>query len=168
MKKILISLTALACLAASAFAEDSTPATLLAHLKKSQAFTVKVAEQMPEADYSFKLTPAQMSFAEQMAHIANANYFFYGTLAGEKQGDPKPASMSKADVIAFLNKSFEYSEGVLAKATPEQLNKMYSAEGGKMTGLELVMLAFDHTTHHRAQTEMYLRAKGITPTSYTF
>ena len=45
---------------------------------------------------------------------------------------------------------------------------MYSAEGTQMSGLELVMLAFDHTTHHRAQTEMYLRAKGITPTEYTF
>lgn len=168
MRKILISLVATACLGLSAFAADTTPATLLAHLKKSQAFTIKVAEQMPEADYAFKLTPAQMSFAEQMAHIANANYYFYGTLAGEKPGNPKPASLSKADVIAFLNKSFEYSEGVLSKTTPEQLTKMYSAEGTQMSGLELVMLAFDHTTNHRASTEMYLRVKGITPTEYTF
>jgi len=168
MRKILISVIATACLGLSALAADTTPATLLAHLKKSQAFTIKVAEQMPEADYGFKLTPAQMSFAEQLAHIANANYYFYGTLAGEKNGDPKPASLSKTDVIAFLNKSFAYAETVLTKTTPEQLNKMYSAEGGQMSGLELVMLAFDHTTHHRAQTEMYLRAKGITPTKYTF
>ncbi len=168
MKKILISFAAIACLGLSAFAADTTPATLLAHLKKSQAFTVKVAEQMPEADYGFKLTPAQMSFAEQMAHIANSNYYFYATLAGEKFGDPKPASLSKAEVIAFLNKSFAYAESVLSKTTAEQLTKMYKAEGGQMSGLELVMLAFDHTTHHRAQTEMYLRAKGITPTEYTF
>jgi len=168
MQKILISLFATACLSLSALAADTAPATLLAHLKKSQAFTVKVAEQMPEADYGFKLTPAQMSFAEQIAHIANANYYFYGTLAGEKPGDPKPASLSKTDVIAFLNKSFEYAENVLSKTTPEQLAKMYSAEGSQMSGLELVMLAFDHTTHHRAQAEMYLRVKGITPTQYTF
>ena len=32
-----------------------------------------------------------------------------------------------------------------------------------MTGLELLMMMFDHTTHHRASSEMYLRAKGITP-----
>ena len=122
MRNILISLIATACLGLSVLAADTTPATLLAHLKKSQAFTIKVAEQMPEADYGFKLTAAQMSFAEQMAHIANANYYFYGTLAGEKNGDPKPASLSKTDVIAFLNKSFEYAEGVLSKTTPEQLS----------------------------------------------
>jgi uncharacterized damage-inducible protein DinB len=168
MRRILISLVAAACLVLPMLAADTTPATLLAHLKKSQAFTIKVAEQMPEADYGFKLTPAQMSFAEQMAHIANANYYFYSTLAGEKFSDPKPASQSKADIIAFLNKSFAFAEGVLGKATPEQLAKTYTAEGGQLSGLELVMLAFDHTTHHRAQTEMYLRAKGITPTGYTF
>lgn len=168
MRRILTSLVAAACLVLPALAADTTPATLLAHLKKSQAFTIKVAEQMPDADYAFKLTPAQMSFAEQLAHIGNANYFFYGTLAGEKFSNPKPASLSKTDVIAFLNKSFAYAEGVLSKATPDQLAKMYTAEGGQMSGLELVMMAFDHTTHHRAQTEMYLRAKGITPTEYTF
>jgi uncharacterized damage-inducible protein DinB len=26
----------------------------------------------------------------------------------------------------------------------------------------------DHTTHHRASAEMYLRAKGIKPTEYQF
>jgi len=37
-----------------------------------------------------------------------------------------------------------------------------------MTGLELLMFLLDHTTHHRASAEMYLRAKGITPTEYQF
>ena len=37
-----------------------------------------------------------------------------------------------------------------------------------MTGLEVLMLVLDHTTHHRASAEMYLRAKGITPAEYQF
>jgi len=37
-----------------------------------------------------------------------------------------------------------------------------------MTGLEVLMFALDHTTHHRASAEMYLRAKGIKPTDYEF
>ena len=39
---------------------------------------------------------------------------------------------------------------------------------GSMTGLEVLMFVLDHTTHHRASAEMYLRAKGITPTDYQF
>jgi hypothetical protein len=34
--------------------------------------------------------------------------------------------------------------------------------------LELLLAMLDHCTHHRASAEMYLRAKGITPTEYEF
>jgi len=30
------------------------------------------------------------------------------------------------------------------------------------------MFLMDHTTHHRASAEMYLRAKGIAPAEYQF
>lgn len=138
------------------------------HLKTAGDFTIAVAEQMPNADYGYKLTPAQMSFAEQLTHIANANMYFYSVLAGEKPSDAKPASLNKADVIAFLKKSNEYCQKVLAGATADQLAKSYKIEDGEMTGTEILMLSFDHTTHHRAQAEMYLRSKGIKPTEYKF
>jgi uncharacterized damage-inducible protein DinB len=37
-----------------------------------------------------------------------------------------------------------------------------------MTGFELLLGLMEHTTHHRACAEMYLRAKGITPPEYEF
>lgn len=48
------------------------------------------------------------------------------------------------------------------------ISRTYSAFGGSMTGLELLMFAMDHTTHHRASAEMYLRARGIKPPDYQF
>ena len=103
------ALIALACSAVTlpAYSQDFVKDTLLKHLKTSKDFTVKVAEAMPEADYDFKLTPPQMSFAEQMIHIAQAQDFFLSYLAGEKVGDAKPASKSKADVVVFLKASFD-------------------------------------------------------------
>jgi uncharacterized damage-inducible protein DinB len=138
------------------------------HFKTSGDFTVAVADQMPDADYGFKLTPAQMSFGQQIEHIANANMYFFSVLAGDKPSNAKPASSNKADVIAFLKKSNDYCQKVLAGVTAEQLAKSYKSEDGEMTGTELIMLSLDHTTHHRAQAEMYLRAKGIKPTDYRF
>ncbi len=82
-------------------------ANLVKHLKISAAFTLKVAEAMPADSYEFKLTPPQMSFAEQMLHIANSQGFFMGYLTGEKAARSKPASNSKADVIAFLKASLD-------------------------------------------------------------
>lgn len=168
MKRLLCAAALLGMAASLASAADSAVGRYAKHLQISRDFTIRVAEQMPDADYSFKLTPPQMSFAQQLVHIGESNLYFYSTLAGEKQPFAKPADATKAAVIEYLTKSFNYSLGVLQKLSPAQLDKSFAAEGGQMVGWELVMLSLDHTTHHRAQCEMYLRVKGITPTDYTF
>ncbi|MBV8846705.1 MAG: DinB family protein [Bryobacterales bacterium] len=143
-------------------------AAYLKHLKTSRDFTLKVAEQMPEADYGFKLTPPQMSFGEQITHLAQTQAFLLAPLSGSQSGPAKPASSSKKDIIAFVRQSFDNSIAIVSKLTPEQLAKTYSSGEGMMTGLETLMFIMDHTTHHRASAEMYLRAKGITPAEYEF
>ena len=76
--------------------------------------------------------------------------------------------MNKKDVLAFIGTSYDSAIEQVSKLTPEQLSKTYQTEDGTMTGIELLMAMLDHTTHHRASAEMYLRAKGITPTEYQF
>jgi uncharacterized damage-inducible protein DinB len=151
-----------------ASAQTDISAIMVKHLTTSRDFTLKVADQMPEADYNFKLTPPQMSFAEQMTHLADDQAGLLGPLTGEKPKPSKPASMSKKDVMAYVRESFDRSIATVSKLTPEQINRSYQGFGGSMTGLEVMMLVLDHTTHHRASAEMYLRAKGITPAEYQF
>jgi len=155
-------------LAAPAFSQTDVKATLLKHLKTSKDFTLKVADQMPEASYDFKLTPPQMSFAEQMVHLSQTLGAFVATVEGKQPNVGKPASMGKKDVIAFMQKSFDGAIDGVSKLTPEQLAKTYNTGDGMMNGVEMLMFMLDHTTHHRASAEMYLRAKGITPTEYEF
>lgn len=161
-------MTLIAALGAPAFAQSDVKAAVLKHLKTSRDFTLKVAEQMPESDYGFKLTPPQMSFAEQLVHLSQGSEYFLSPIFGEKPNPGKPASMKKADVIAFVRKSFDASMEKVSKLTPEQISKSYKSDEGTMTGLEMLMGLLDHTTHHRASAEMYLRAKGITPVEYQF
>ena len=143
-------------------------AIVVKHLTTSRDFTLKVADQMPEADYGFKLTPPQMSFGEQMAHLAGEQAGLLAPLAGGTPKPSKPASMSKKDVMAFVRQSFDQSIATVSKLTPAQIGKTYTGGEGTMTGLDLLMFLMDHTTHHRASAEMYLRAKGITPAEYQF
>jgi uncharacterized damage-inducible protein DinB len=143
-------------------------ALIVKHLTVSRDFTLKVADQMPAADYGFKLTPPQMSFAEQMVHLSEAFDEFISPISGARLNLGMPASMNKPDVMAFVKKSFDKSIETITKLTPEQISKSYKGEGGTVTGLDMLMELLDHTTHHRASAEMYLRAKGITPAEYTF
>src|ERR1700674_3442818 len=87
-----------AFLAAPSFAQTDVKAAVLAHLKTSPDFTLKVADQMPEASYGFKLTPPQMSFAEQMVHLSQAMAVFVSPFSGEQPNPGKPASLKKKDV----------------------------------------------------------------------
>ncbi len=159
---------ALAALTLPVCAQTDAKSLILKHLKTSKDFTVKVANQMPDSSYDFKLTPPQMSFAEQMAHLAGSLSVFTGPFSGQAPNPAKPASMHKKDVVAFIGKSYDDAIATVSKLTPDQLSKTYKSEDGTMSGLELLMAMLDHSTHHRASAEMYLRAKGITPTEYEF
>lgn len=139
------------------------------HLQTSEEFTLKVAEAMPAENYDFKLTPEQMSFGGQMSHLASSLGYFTGSLTGVKSSGAKPASASKADVMAFVKSSFDSAMAAVDKLTPEQLAKSYKGGGNSTeTGYELLMGMLDHTTNHRASAEMYLRAKGVTPPKYEY
>src|SRR5512134_3180096 len=78
-------------------AQADIAAIVVKHLTTSRDFTLKVADQMPEADYGFKLTPPQMSFAEQMAHLAEDQGNLLTPFSTERLKPSKPASMSKKD-----------------------------------------------------------------------
>src|SRR5438105_10471974 len=70
---------------------------------------ITMAEDFPEDKYDFKPTPAQRSFAEQLLHAANSNYFFVNPARGEKAPaaeDPmRQQFKSKADVVAFVKQA---------------------------------------------------------------
>lgn len=163
-----VLLPVLAALAISASAQSTFQADVVKHLTTSRDFTLKVADAMPAADYGFKLTPPQMSFGGQMVHLSQGLTYFLSTFSGQKPNPGKPKSESKEDVMAFIRQSFDDAIATVNKLTPEQLAKTYKSEEGNESGTGLLLGMLDHTTHHRAQAEMYLRAKGITPPEYQF
>ncbi|MDQ2711391.1 MAG: DinB family protein [Acidobacteriota bacterium] len=168
MTKIFLAVALLATtLVAPVFGQqEDVKAAVLKHLKTSREFTLKVAEAMPASDYDFKLTSPQMSFGEQMAHLASGFTYFLSSFEGQKPNPAKPASNSKEDVIAFVKAQYDKAIDQVSKLTPERISKTYKSEEGTMSGVDLLLGMLDHTTHHRASAEMYLRAKGITPPEY--
>lgn len=149
-------------------ADDTLIPMLVKHWQTSKTYTLAIAEQMPEDGYASKPNPDQMTFAEQMVHVARENAYFFSKLAGTPSPVGKPEKLDKASVIRMLNDSFDYAIKSLGSLTPEQLGKEADLGFAKMSGLDAVLLAMDHTTHHRAQCIVYLRVKGIKPAEYRF
>lgn len=142
----------------------------------SKQFTLDVANAMPAELYSFKPNPEEMTFGEQMIHIAGSNVFRFNQITGIKPPfafDPaKPPASDKQSVLKLLDQSFDYVIEVLPKITPEQLQRTWHIPSWKSRndpdGRAMIVNMFVHTAHHRAQCDVYLRAKGIKPPDYTF
>src|SRR2546430_10995159 len=78
---------------------------------------VAAADDMPATKYQFKPTPAQMSVAEVVLHIAGDSEFGCASLGGAKApAEPKltPAD-SVPQLVARLPRSFPYCRTQLAK-----------------------------------------------------
>ena len=57
--------------------------TKVAEWQRAKTYTKAYLDAMPEDGYGFKPTPEIRSFAQQMLHIADANYIF-ATVASDK------------------------------------------------------------------------------------
>jgi uncharacterized damage-inducible protein DinB len=152
-----------------------TPDDFAADWRISKQFTIAVAEKMPADLYAFKATPDERSFGEQMTHIAASLFERFSEISGiAPVKTAVPRIITKEFVIEWLNQSFDYVIQVLPKLTDDQLSTARfkvdfdGRPGPEINGRDMIMNIFVHVAHHRAQCEVYLRLKGITPPVYTF
>jgi len=72
----------------------------------SKQFTLDVADVMPAGDYGFKPNPEEMSFGDQMLHVAVSNVYRFHEITGIEAPFPidlaKPLSPEKANVVKVL------------------------------------------------------------------
>jgi len=90
MKQFARIVAAVLVLVSSALSQNSPPNSVLdmqefVHdWEISKQFTLSVANAMPPELYSFKPNPEEMTFGEQIVHIAGANVFRFHEITGVK------------------------------------------------------------------------------------
>jgi len=171
MKQILL-FTLLVFAGSSAFAQF-TQSQFVTEWQRAKAYTKEYLDAMPGDGYGFKPTPEIRSFAQQMLHLADANYL----LASAGSGKPSPlghtlpahnilekkGSQTKQDVIKAVMDSYDFVISSLQGITLYQWQETIKFDKTDITRNGLFGKGFEHQTHHRAQTTIYLRLKGLTP-----
>ena len=165
---LLFSFLVLTFIAGSAFAQF-TQSQMVAEWQRAKTYTKAYLDAMPADGYGFKPTPEIRSFAGQMLHLATDNYGF----AAFASGKPNPIGDSSLEKIADPTKetttkivmdSYDFMIGILQGMTAGQMNEMVKRRNGQeMSRSNLFGKGFEHQTHHRGQTTIYLRLKGVTP-----
>ena len=128
-----------------------------------------MAEDFPEDKYDFKPNPAQRTFAEQLIHAANANYFFINPVTGQKLPaleDPKRDQFkTKADIVAFVSKAFADGAAVIKSKGDAGLNDLVLDPFAKQQVRvgDMAWGLIEHSAEHYGQLVVYYRVAGLVP-----
>ena len=129
---------------------------------------VDAAEAMPEDKYNFAPTNGEFkgarTFGQQVKHVAEANYYFWGgpdfTEADDKKiTDSIDKLTSKADIVKALKDSFTKAHSMIDGMTAE--NAFMVTKTGTRAGMSAFGIA--HMMDHYGQMVEYLRMNGIVP-----
>jgi uncharacterized damage-inducible protein DinB len=157
-------------LAAPAFAAQASPAQTFGKLLSGQEEEiVAVAEAMPADKYGFAPTSGQFkgvrTFAQQLTHVAEAQYSFFGAFGVKPTIDPKSLEKltSKDDVIQALKDSFVFAQRATETMTVQNAFEEIQSRDGANTRTSIAAFSLEHTNDHYGQLIEYLRMNGIVP-----
>jgi uncharacterized damage-inducible protein DinB len=163
--------------------KKETVATAFLRGMAFQEYQVRsAAEAMPEELYTYRTAegkfknekpefgPAEMrTFAEQVKHVACANFAFASELDSQKppeacdKGGPDPAK-TKRELLIYLRNSFvAIGKSFTAITAKNQFDPIEGPYAGPNTRMGLAVVAIWHNADHYGQMIVYLRLNGIVP-----
>ena len=168
--------------AAEMSAKETVAAAFLRNLEYEEYGLRSAAEAMPAEKYAWRPAPGDYggvypgygpkelrTFAEQVKHVACANFAFSAELDGKTPppacdtGGPSPAK-TRDELVSYLRDSFKALRKSIGAVT--QKNMFDPIEGpyaGPNTRLGLANVAIWHCADHYGQLVLYLRLNGIVP-----
>jgi uncharacterized damage-inducible protein DinB len=142
---------------------------MIAAWERARAYTKEYLDAATQEVYDFKPTPEMRTFGEQMHHLAVDNYGFINVVTG---GANSPAQFkdignetikTKEEITKAVMDSYDFVIAVIRNLDEAKLDTPLKKGKWDTTVEGGIDKAFEHQTHHRGQTTVYLRLKGITP-----
>lgn len=127
---------------------------------------MKLADAMPEEKYSFKTTPAQRDFGQQVLHVAGGNLINLAFLRG-KATPPSinRRATSKAEILKALADSFDYGTALIREQTDQSMLEIVQTNAflGPSSRARVLNFLLGHCWDIYGQMVVYLRLNGGVP-----
>lgn len=126
----------------------------------------KLAEAMPEDKYTYKSTPGQRDFGQQVTHIAGANVNNLRFLGGKAAAPTINRNAStKAEAIRAMDASFDYGTALINELTDQALMETVQTNQflGPSSRARVIYFLLGHTWDIYGQMVVYLRLNGGVP-----
>jgi uncharacterized damage-inducible protein DinB len=149
---------------------QATPGDLVKEWERAKAYTKAYLDAMPDSDYGFKPAPGMRSFAEQMLHLTDGDYLLVPIATnvknpfGQGELEKSTTNQSKSNITNIVLAGYDFVIASVAKMTQSDLNaRIIVFDKFDLTREQVLSKAFEHQTHHRGQTTVYLRLCGVKP-----
>jgi uncharacterized damage-inducible protein DinB len=138
--------------------------------ERAKAYTKEYLDAASNETIGYKPTPEMRSFAQQMLHIAEANY----GLGSAASGKPNPINWgqlekapekynTKETLTTAVMDSYDFVINALKATDDSKMSESVKIFNFDMTREAAFQKTFEHQTHHRGQTTVYLRLSKVTP-----
>lgn len=167
MKKLFLLLASLS-LSTLMFGQTSKD-DLIKEWQRAKVYTQEYLDAMPENKYDLKPTPEMRSFAQQMLHFTDANYAIGAIATGQTSPmamgqAEKSTDQSKANVVKLVMGGYDFIIEGIKKMSDEAFKENVKLFGRyEMSRGMALNKCFEHQTHHRGQTTVYIRLAGVKP-----
>jgi len=128
---------------------------------------IAAAEAMPAEKYTYRPTPAQMSFAQIQAHLANEGN---DLLCSKVAGVPAPqhaaadTTAGKDQLVARLKETFQFCESAFAHLDDSKLSEPLQLFGpNPFSRAAAILITVGDWADHYSQEANYLRLNGLVP-----
>ncbi|PWT76934.1 MAG: damage-inducible protein DinB [Bacteroidetes bacterium] len=157
---------------AQTLTSDEIKEQLVKDWQRAKTYTLDYLNAMPADKYSFKPIDSIRSFSKQMLHLAQDNFApLIATATGaqvpeaikDRDLENCPGAQSKDSVVYFVTISYDFAIQSIKDLSPAKYGEMVSLFKWKETRFAMLEKAFEHQTHHRGQTTIYIRLQGIKP-----
>jgi uncharacterized damage-inducible protein DinB len=130
---------------------------------------VESAEQMPEANYSFKPVDSVRTFGQILAHVADSNYFYCARAKGEAppvpDGTLEKTATTKAAIVKALGESVAYCDAVYSSLTAATAADTVKAGQNQIPRVQPLFNNVSHNVEHYGNIVTYFRMKNMVPPS---
>lgn len=156
---------------AQALSAEDIKAQLVKEWERAKIYTVDYLNTMPADKYSSIAADSIRSFAKQMLHLAGGNIFLMMNATDYKVppvfGNPNlensPGAQNKDSVMFYVTNSYDYCINAVKNTDVSKWGEKKKIFGMEETRYALIIKTFEHQTHHRGQTTIYIRRQGIRP-----
>lgn len=156
-------------LSAQGITNEVVRAHMLSDWERAKSYTKEYLDAMPEDGINFRPIPEIRSFAEQMLHMSQGTVGLVAIGTGldpiyqgkvlEKMEEYK----NKTALTRVVSECYDFAIDAIKNMDASKMDNIVKRGNFESDQFGWLNKAFEHQTHHRAQTTLYLRLKGIKP-----